>query len=219
MPETETLPLPKDPAAETPGTAPLSVGQVPGDTPPPLAPQDAVPRKRGRPPGSGDKRPRVRKAAPSGAPKGPKIAVNPLSQPLEGEPDVPAASDAPKTAPRKTRAQDLVTLSSAELAALAVGLGSAIVVKAGAKRYGENAMILALDAAEKEQIEGLTAKCLDKYLVKMEPEYALAIMLVVIYGQKVAIAEMAKSTGVDASAIKQAAEQQMGAAIDKARAA
>ena len=216
----ETEPLLNDPATETPGRDPLSAGTVPGDLPPPLAPQDAAPRKRGRPPGSGDKRPRVRKAAPSGgAPKeakGPKVASNPLAAPLEGEADAPAG-DAPKV--RKTRAQDLVTLSSAELATLAVGLGSAIVVKAGAKRYGENAMMLALDAAEKEQIEGLTAKCLDKYLVKMEPEYALAIMLVVIYGQKVAICEMAKGTGADPAAIKAAAEQQLGAEMAKARAA
>lgn len=171
-----------------------------------------------------DKRPRKRREGGAKASGGAKKAANPLAAAVDGDGkpsggDVPAGTPRGKlgapsggAAARKGTAQELIALSSAELAALTVRLGSAMILKAGTKRYGANAVLLALDDGEEKEITRLTEKVLDKHLIRLEPEWALAITVAVIYAQKIMVAEAAKDTGMSAaqmSAAVQAAAQQM----------
>lgn len=117
-------------------------------------------------------------------------------------------------------------MDSKDLAALAVGLGNSIIVKAAKKRYGEDIAkeIVSLDEDENEKIVKIGAKCLDKYMIRMEPEWALALTLLVIYGQKYLTAEAASDAmkahpGISAAQVKAAVAAHVEAEIAKASAA
>jgi len=121
--------------------------------------------------------------------------------------------------PSKTasKASELLALDSTELAAMACRLGSAILVKAGQKRYGDDAVMLALDDKETEEVTRIGSRVIEKYLPKMEPEWALAITLGIIYTSKVLTLEGARDHGVPVATMKAALEKHQAEELSKAQ--
>lgn len=191
----KSAPAPSDtPAAVQPSDgapAPHAAGSEPtGDAAPASAAPPAEPRGRGK--RGPDKRPRARRAgAGSSESKGPG---SPLGGSVDGDQEGRRGHVGPKDKKPKgtASASELLAMSSEELAAVAVGIGNAVIVRAAAYRYGMPvaAAHVSLEEAEAAQVVKLTAAYLDTVMIKMTAGEALAWSLVLLYGSKIAAVEM-----------------------------
>lgn len=167
LPEPSAAPAPPQPA-EAPGPSPVST------------------KKRGRPPGSGDRRPRARK--PSAAPP-----PNPFAGSVAGDAAEPGRAGPPP--PNAPDVAALLQMDPSELAGIAVAVGQALVVNAASLRYGldEARDVMALSKGEEQAIVTLTGEWIRSSLVRLTAGEALALTLLCIYGQRAAVLEARRS--------------------------
>jgi len=89
----------------------------------------------------------------------------------------------------------LAALPAEDLAAVALGVGEALMINLSRQRYGEEIAdsLFPLSKDEKKILQPLTAEWIRENLPHLTTGEALALMLVITVGQRVAIAEKMRS--------------------------
>ncbi|MEI6481042.1 MAG: hypothetical protein WCO19_01925 [Candidatus Saccharibacteria bacterium] len=144
--------------------------------------------------------------------------VSPFADPVDG-PAIEGASPQSAGAPPRPRGRagkpgvrlangnasvdlsGMLGMKSEELGALAVSIGSAIMVQVAGRRYGAQEAVATFAMAPDDQktFANLTAKVIDEKGLTMTPTEALVVMLSLYYGVRIMQAEGARMQKIKAA--------------------
>lgn len=188
--------------------APVPAADTP-PTPPPAAPPGvdpaasaallhaaAKPKKRGRPAGSGDKKPRVRVRKPAGAGSPMNAPVSPPPASAANTFDGPAPGMGEAAAPPPQS----IPLDPEALAAMALGVGNAVVGMVAQIRYPPHiAATVPLQAPEIEALQPILTTWLKTAHTNLDPGTAFLLLAGCTLGLHVLAAEAAMRRGAPAA--------------------